>query len=178
MRAEPRASTIGRVSTPIGELSIVEDAAGALRMVEFADKPHRVTRWMRRADVGPIAAGDVSAALTEAFAAYFSGDLTALDSLAVRLEGSAFQNAMWSALRAVVPGSTLSYGAFAAALGRPSAARAVGHANGANPLAIVVPCHRLVAADGSLTDYGGGLERKRWLLDHEARFCGPPASRT
>ena len=79
---------------------------------------------------------------------------------------------MWTTLREVIPGETLAYGAFAERLGRPNAARAVGHANGTNPLSIVVPCHRLVGANGALTKYGGGLERKRWLLDHEARCAG------
>ena len=81
--------------------------------------------------------------------------------------GTAFQLAVWAALRAIPAGSTLSYGALAARLGRPAAVRAVGAANGANPIALFVPCHRVIAADGTLWGYGGGLERKRWLLAHE-----------
>lgn len=174
-RADRQNATIATLDTPIGPLRIVADARGALRMVEFADQPDRVDRWLRRADVGPVAPGDVPAAVAAAFSAYFSGDVAALARVPVRLDGSAFQTAMWSALRTIAPGSTSSYGAFAAQLGRPRAARAIGHANGANPLSIVVPCHRLVGADGSLVNYGGGLERKRWLLDHESRAMRAPA---
>ena len=81
--------------------------------------------------------------------------------------GTAFQNQVWSALRRIPRGQTLSYGALAKKIDRPAAVRAVGLANGANPIAIVVPCHRVIGANASLTGYGGGLERKRWLLDHE-----------
>ena len=78
---------------------------------------------------------------------------------------------VWEALRRIPPGTTLTYGAMALRLGRPRGARSVGHANGANPISVVVPCHRLVGASGSLTGYGGGIARKRWLLDHEARHA-------
>lgn len=164
----------GAVETPIGPLVVVQDAAGALFMIEFADCEHRMERWLeKRLSSGRFAleAGTVSAATAEAFADYFAGRVDALRGLAVRLDGTAFQNEMWTALRDVQPGGTLAYGAFAERLGRPNASRAVGHANGTNPLSIVVPCHRLVGANGDLTNYGGGLWRKRWLLDHEARYA-------
>jgi len=99
---------------------------------------------------------------------YFDGDVASLDDVRVAGAGTAFQRRVWTALRRIAPGATTTYGRIAADLGRPGAARAVGAANGANPVAIVVPCHRVVGADGTLTGYAGGLERKRLLLRHEA----------
>jgi O-6-methylguanine DNA methyltransferase len=98
---------------------------------------------------------------------YFRGDLSSLDDLAVELHGTDFQRSVWTALRLVRAGTTKSYAELATALGAPAAVRAVGAANGANPVAVVLPCHRIIGSNGSLTGYGGGLERKRWLLDHE-----------
>lgn len=169
-RRWPLAETI---ETPVGAIVLIEGADAALCLVEFADRPGRVERGLRRLGLKPaeIATGNVATATKAAFAAYFDGDIAALDRVPVELRGTAFQNAVWSALRRIAPGSVLAYGAFAHGIGRPSASRAVGHANGANPLSIVVPCHRLVGADGDLTNYGGGVERKRWLLDHEARHA-------
>ena len=103
----------------------------------------------------------------ERLEAYFGGETTALDGLDVELNGTPFQRRVWEALRAVRAGQTASYGDVARSIGAPAAVRAVGAANGANPVAIVVPCHRIIGASGSLTGYGGGLERKRWLLQHE-----------
>lgn len=160
------------IETPIGPVVLVADETGALAMAEFADCEHRMDRWLQRRlhsgryTLGP---GAISAAVKQAFENYFGGDVAALRDVAVRLDGTAFQNEVWTALRGIPPGETFAYGAFAERLGRPQSARAVGHANGANPLSIVVPCHRLVGADGALTNYGGGIERKRWLLDHETR---------
>jgi methylated-DNA-[protein]-cysteine S-methyltransferase len=99
--------------------------------------------------------------------AYFAGDLGAIDALPVRPQGTEFQVEVWAALREIPVGTTTSYGALAASLGRPKAVRAVGRANGTNPVAIVLPCHRVVGHDGRLTGYGGGLAAKRWLLSHE-----------
>ena len=93
--------------------------------------------------------------------------LDRLGEIAWRTSGTPFQRKVWTALAKIPLGSTLSYGALAAKLGSPRAMRAVGHANGANPISVVVPCHRLIGANGSLVKYGGGLERKRWLLRHE-----------
>jgi methylated-DNA-[protein]-cysteine S-methyltransferase len=95
--------------------------------------------------------------------------LDAIDGLAVAARGTDFQRSVWRALRRIPCGETTSYGALAQRIGRPTAVRAVGHANGANPVSIVVPCHRVIGSDGSLTGYGGGIERKRWLLAHEQR---------
>jgi methylated-DNA-[protein]-cysteine S-methyltransferase len=100
---------------------------------------------------------------------YFRGAVTGIDALAVATGGTEFQQQVWAALRAIPAGETRSYGALAKAIGRPAAVRAVGLANGANPIGVVVPCHRVIGQNGTLTGYAGGLERKRWLLAHEGR---------
>jgi methylated-DNA-[protein]-cysteine S-methyltransferase len=115
-------------------------------------------------DAAPFAAA--AAQLSE----YFAGRLTSFD-LPVTMTGTAFQRLVWSALLDIPYGTAVSYGELAAAIGRPSAARAVGLANGRNPVSIIVPCHRVVGSDGSLTGYGGGLERKRYLLALERRVA-------
>jgi methylated-DNA-[protein]-cysteine S-methyltransferase len=162
------------IDTPIGSIFAVGRSRGTLCLVEFADCPARIDRGLHRLGLrrSTIGRGELSPVVKAAFKAYFDGDVAALDGLPVELHGTAFQHEVWLALRRVPPGEVRAYGVFAERMGRPAASRAVGHANGANPLSIVVPCHRLVAADGSLTNYGGGLERKRWLLDHEARHAG------
>lgn len=99
--------------------------------------------------------------------AYCDGDMRAIETIPVSLGGTDFQQQVWTALRAIPPGRVLSYGQLAAQLGRPAACRAVGMSNALNPIAIVVPCHRLLGVNGSLTGYAGGLERKRYLLGHE-----------
>jgi len=99
--------------------------------------------------------------------AYFKGDLDVIDKLPVATTGTAFQQAVWRALRKIKRGQTISYAELARRIGKPKAVRAVGLANGQNPISIVVPCHRVIGSDGSLTGYGGGLERKHWLLKHE-----------
>ena len=104
---------------------------------------------------------------TEALQRYFAGDLGALDAIEVDTGGTPFQQEVWRALRRIPAGSTWSYARLASEIGRPSATRAVAAANGANPVSIVIPCHRVIGSDGSLTGYGGGLPRKRWLLVHE-----------
>lgn len=109
---------------------------------------------------GPSAAAD-------AVKAYLAGDLTAIDSLAVETGGTEFQQKVWAALRTIPVGETRSYLDIATAAGDPKATRAVGTANGANPVWLIVPCHRVIRADGNLGGYGGGLDRKAWLLAHE-----------
>ncbi|MBI2261327.1 MAG: methylated-DNA--[protein]-cysteine S-methyltransferase [Caulobacterales bacterium] len=111
--------------------------------------------------------GRAPGAIRSAVEAWFGGDLTALDGLKVRTNGTDFQHAVWAALRAIPAGETRTYGQLAAAIGSPKAVRAAGLANGQNPIAVIVPCHRVIGADGALTGYAGGLERKRWLLAHE-----------
>jgi methylated-DNA-[protein]-cysteine S-methyltransferase len=113
-----------------------------------------------------------SESLCQRLDAYFAGALHALDGIAVDPGGTAFQSAVWTELRCVAPGRTTSYSELARRIGAPSAVRAVGAANGANPIWLVIPCHRTIGADGSLVGYGGGLERKRWLLAHEGALTG------
>jgi methylated-DNA-[protein]-cysteine S-methyltransferase len=164
---------IDEVESPIGLLSIVVEAeTGALCRLEFDG----LTREAEQALVARY--GDVEwvrvenpHGITSHIHAYFERDVTALDALPVSTAGTPFQERVWRALREIPAGRTASYGDIAQALGQPGAARAVGLANGQNPVALVVPCHRIIGADGTLTGYGGGLDRKRWLLDHEARHA-------
>jgi methylated-DNA-[protein]-cysteine S-methyltransferase len=150
---------------------LVADDDGALRALDFEDHEARMRRLLRRhyGTAVEVRPGRAPVAVVEALSAYFAGRPAALDHLAVRTNGSAFQRRVWAALREIPPGTTTTYGMLAAKLGNANASRAVGLANGANPIGIVVPCHRVIGANGTLTGYGGGLPRKRWLLDHEAR---------
>lgn len=159
---------IAVVSSPIGPLTLgVHDArVCALFFGDCAEQVRRAAaRWYpaELPAAGNGGTGDAVAALR----AYFDGDVHALDRVPVGLNGTPFQVRVWNALRRVGPGRTASYSDIARTIGAPAAVRAVGAANGANPVAIVVPCHRIVGANGSLTGYGGGLDRKRWLLAHE-----------
>jgi methylated-DNA-[protein]-cysteine S-methyltransferase len=158
------------VETPIGCLWLAVDAAGDLRVALFGDNESIVRRQLAR-DYGEsrfvLEAGADTLSVRRSVARYFEGDLQAIDSISVATAGTPFQREVWSALRQIPCGATTSYGALARRIGRPAAVRAVGLANGSNPIAVIVPCHRVIGADGSLTGYGGGLERKRWLLRHE-----------
>jgi len=157
------------IATPLGAFTLIADEAGRLHAAEWTDCADRVERSLRLLHPEGYSLerarnpGGNSAALR----AYFAGDIAVLDKLAVAEFGTPFQRLMWRNLRKVKAGTTLSYGAFARRIGKPAAIRAVGAANGANPISVVVPCHRLVGADGALTKYGGGLHRKQWLLEHE-----------
>ena len=173
MSAARESLRIGRVASPLGGLLVVSDAAGFLRALDFTDCEARLRRLLRVQSGGEepnLLASAVPAELLESLGAFFRGDLRALDPLRVRTGGTDFQRRVWAALREIPSGATTTYGALARAIGRPSAARAVGHANGSNPIALVVPCHRVVGSDGALTGYAGGIERKRWLLEHERRW--------
>lgn len=112
----------------------------------------------------------VIACAREWLRAYFAGTSPDADAIPLDMRGADFERRVWKALRTIPPGDTTSYGAIAKALGSPGASRAVGAANGANPIAIIVPCHRVIGSSGALTGYGGGLDRKTWLLDHERRW--------
>ncbi len=163
---------VDRLPTPIGEMVVVADADGRLRVTDWTDHADRMARLLdRRHGRGgwSLAPATDPGGLVTAIAAYFAGDLAAIDAIPVAFPGTPFQRAVWTALRAIPCGATVSYGELARRIGRPAAVRAVGLANGANPIGVVVPCHRVIGADGTLTGYGGGLGRKRWLLAHEAR---------
>jgi methylated-DNA-[protein]-cysteine S-methyltransferase len=169
---EPLRLLIDHAPTPLGELIVVADTAGALRAVDWTDHQPRMQRLLRRhyGSTGFVLEPAANpAGLTAALSAYFAGDLAAIAALPVATRGSAFQRLVWRALRAIPCGETISYGELARRIGRPGSARAVGLANGSNPVSIVVPCHRVIGADGGLTGYGGGMHRKAWLLAHERK---------
>jgi methylated-DNA-[protein]-cysteine S-methyltransferase len=161
---------LDHLETPIGRLAIAASDDGRLLALGWTDAHARMARQLSIYSHGPGVRMERVAnpgGLTAALEAYFKGDLAAVERLPVALEGTEFQRAVWQALREIPAGETTSYGDLARRIGRPSAVRAVGLANGANPIAVVVPCHRVIGTDGSLTGYGGGIARKRWLLDHE-----------
>jgi O-6-methylguanine DNA methyltransferase len=159
---------LSRITSPLGDLLAITAQDGTLHALDFDDHADRMHRlFARHHPHGELAAGPAPAALLAALAAYFAGDVAALDVLAVAGIGSDFQRKVWAALRRIPAGETRSYGQLAAAIGQPSASRAVGLANGANPIGIVVPCHRVIGSGGALTGYAGGVERKAWLLRHE-----------
>jgi methylated-DNA-[protein]-cysteine S-methyltransferase len=151
-------------ATPLGELLLLADDAG-LRGLYLPDPRHGPAHASGRAAEAPFAAA------REQLDAYFAGELETFD-LRLAPAGTAFQLRVWEELTRIPFGETISYGELAGRLGEPRAVRAVGLANGRNPISIVVPCHRVIGADGSLVGYGGGLERKRWLLEHEAVASG------
>ena len=153
------------VGSPVGPLSIAlrDGALCGLRM--------------GAGDLGSARKLDgAHAAIVDALERYFDGDVTSIDEIPVRATGSAFQQRVWDALRTIPAGETVSYAQLAATVGAPKASRAVGRANATNPVGIVVPCHRVVRADGALGGYGGGVERKRWLLAHERAHAPRPGA--
>ena len=165
--AEGRLHTV--IGSPVGPLTLVA-CGGALAGLYMQVRGHEPGA----AVVGEPASADADPVLGEAASqlkAYFAGQLTAFD-LPLLLQGTGFQRAVWAALRQIPYGRTISYGELATRIGQPSASRAVGLANGRNPVSIVVPCHRVIGADGSLTGYGGGIDRKRFLLAMEQRVSG------
>lgn len=165
--------TRSRLPSPLGDLVAITAADGCIHALEFADGERRLHRLFSRHH-GDAALVDAAppAALASALAAYFAGHLDALDPLPVARIGTAFQQAACAALRTIPAGQTRSYADQARSMGTPSATRAVGLANGANPIAIIVPCHRVIGANGALTGYAAGVERKAWLLRHEGAL--PP----
>ena len=158
---------LDRIESPIGTVLIASDGI-ALNCLDFGDHEDRMMRLMR------LHYGDCTltpmrnpAGLRDRIEAYFARDFAALDDIVVHTGGTPFQKEVWAALRKIPLGTTTSYGELAAKIGRPKSSRAVGMANGSNPVGIVVPCHRVIGASGALTGYGGGIDRKRWLLAHE-----------
>jgi len=182
MRADGHVLTfiMDRVPTPIGDMLIVVDRYGNLRGADFFDHEERMRTLLRqqyaREATVAIVEGPVPKAIRSAIEAYFDGDLSAIDKLPVKTGGTPFQRDVWRLLRLIPAGKTTTYGKLAARLGVPNAARAVGMANGANPIGVIVPCHRVIGSDASLTGYGGGLPRKQWLLTHEGAAFRVPVT--
>jgi len=150
------------VDSPIGPLTLVavDDVLCGLYMDAQRHRPPEASFGQ---PYRPPSSGALFPEVIEQLGEYFAGDRTSFD-VALAATGTPFRLAVWAALRSIPYGETASYSAIAGRIGRPGAARAVGLANGANPIGIVVPCHRVVGADGSIGGYGGGTERKRWLL--------------
>jgi methylated-DNA-[protein]-cysteine S-methyltransferase len=174
MKADALQFSLSRMSTPIGEMLVVTDSEQRLHALDWHDHEERMRGLMARFYKGrplKIAEGVMPRELKDAFEAYFAGLLNVIDGIEVDMPGTAFQQSAWKTLRTIPAGETLSYGEQAARMGRPNSMRAVGAANGANPVGLVVPCHRVIGANGSLTGYGGGIERKRWLLRHEGALA-------
>jgi methylated-DNA-[protein]-cysteine S-methyltransferase len=165
-----RSETFGldRLQTPIGAAVLVTDADGVLRALDWEGYEARMQNLLRLS-YGPVVLKETRAPkqMLKALRGYFKGDLDLLKEIPWHVAGTPFHHKVWTALPKIPAGTTMSYGALAAKLGAPKAMRAVGHANSSNPISVVVPCHRLIGANGSLVKYGGGLERKRWLLEHE-----------
>lgn len=163
------------MDSPIGTLLVACDGQD-LHALDYADgEPRMLALLRRRYPVLRLASGGAPAAIRAGLQAYFAGDVQAITTLPVETGGTAFQQRVWDALRALPAGVPQTYGALAARLARPSASRAVGQANARNPVAIVIPCHRLIGANATLAGYAGGLARKRWLLAHEGVFWPPDA---
>lgn len=160
------------MNTPLGTAILVADPNGTLRMFFWADQADswRKAFDRRHPNARVIPCRDLFGHVA-ALQRYFDGEIVALDGISVAFSGTPFQKKVWSALRTIKGGTTLSYGALARRIHEPKAVRAVGLANGSNPVGVVVPCHRVIGSDGSLTGYGGGLARKQWLLEHEARHA-------
>lgn len=162
---------LDRLQVAIGTMLVVTDAEGRLRALDWDDCESRMHRLLRL-HYGPegvdLREGSMPARVHDVLEAYFGGALAAIETVPVATGGTAFQQEVWTALRAIPAGETRSYGALASTIAHPLAVRAVGLANGANPIGVVVPCHRVIGKNGALTGYAGGIERKRWLLTHEA----------
>lgn len=167
---------LARISTPLGAGLIATDDQGRLRVLDWESHAERMRRLLDRQygrGVVRLVEAPAEGAVAEKLAAYFAGDLAAIDAIPIETGGSPFQREVWAALKTIPVGKTWTYGRLAAHIGRPAAVRAVGLANGANPIGVVVPCHRVIGADGGLTGYGGGLDRKTWLLEHEGAAFKP-----
>ncbi|MFI5183683.1 MAG: methylated-DNA--[protein]-cysteine S-methyltransferase [Vicinamibacteria bacterium] len=163
----PTVLETAEIRTPIGRVILVAHQQ-RLCGVGFGDEPEWVRHQVeKRFGAACWTAGADPAGAVTALGRYFAGDLQALASVPVDTGGTPFQRRVWAALRDIPAGETRSYSYLARSIGAPKAVRAVGAANGANPVGIVIPCHRVIGANGGLVGYGGGLDRKRWLLLHE-----------
>jgi methylated-DNA-[protein]-cysteine S-methyltransferase len=160
--------SLEHLDTPTGRIVLMSEG-NVLRVLDWENKAARMQRLLQKHygnNVHLQPATQPSEALL-ALQAYFNGDIEAVNHIQTATNGTEFQKAVWNALRTIPAGQTMSYGELATTIGNPKASRAVGLANGSNPIAIIVPCHRVIGANSSLTGFGGGLERKHWLLDHE-----------
>jgi methylated-DNA-[protein]-cysteine S-methyltransferase len=169
---------LARISTPLGLMLIATDDRERLRVLDWdshAERMHHLLDRYYGKGAIHLVDGQATGPVADKLEAYFAGDIAAIDDIATETVGTPFQREVWAALREIPAGDTWSYGQLAAHIGRPAAVRAVGLANGANPVGVVVPCHRVIGADGSLTGYGGGLERKKWLLEHEGAALRKPS---
>jgi methylated-DNA-[protein]-cysteine S-methyltransferase len=155
------------IDTPIGTLLLVAGETGVCALDLEGDMAAVRGSLERRFGAVELRRHDDPGGFSTRVRDYFAGELAALDSIPADPGGTPFQADVWRALRGIPVGRTASYAAIARRIGRPAAVRAVGAANGRNPVALIIPCHRVIGADGSLTGYGGGLDRKRWLLEHE-----------
>ncbi|PQH13350.1 methylated-DNA--[protein]-cysteine S-methyltransferase [Raoultella ornithinolytica] len=159
-----------KIDTPLGPLWILCDEQFRLRAVEWDEHSDRMTQLLdlhyRHEGYQRIDARDPGG-LSRQLDAYFAGDLSVIETLPTATAGTPFQREVWQALRTIPCGQVMHYGQLAETLGRPGAARAVGAANGSNPVSIVVPCHRVIGRNGTMTGYAGGVQRKEWLLRHE-----------
>lgn len=157
---------IDTCDTPIGPLTTAERGTRVCLLHFGADGPS-IDQTLERWYPGEPRARQSLPGITALLARYFTGEIGVLDTIPVELNGTPFQKTVWQALRRIPGGTTISYAELAKRIGEPAAVRAVGTANGANPVAVIVPCHRVIGSNGSLTGYGGGLDRKQWLLEHE-----------
>ncbi len=159
---------LDRINSAIGTVFIVSDGK-SLCAIDFSDYEHRMRKLLsQRYDEYELLEQSNPQGFSDRLRAYFDRDFSALNDLPVNPGGTEFQQRVWQALRSIPVGKTWTYGELAKHLGKPTASRAVGMANSLNPISIVLPCHRVVGANGKLTGYAGGLERKRWLLEHES----------
>jgi methylated-DNA-[protein]-cysteine S-methyltransferase len=167
-----------RIDSPIGTILMISDGK-RLCALDYRGYDHRMTGFLAaRYGAYELHDADDPNGASSAVRAYLAGDMAALDRVAVDTGGTPFQERVWAELRRIPPGTTITYGELAHRVGQPTASRAVGHANSLNPVAIVVPCHRVIGADATLTGYAGGLDRKRWLLQHEGvQLRAEPAPR-
>ena len=168
MSARPERLARSWLETPVATLQIVVDPDDVVRVLDFDNDSPRTRRLLKihYADI-PVVEGETPGPIRDAFGRYFAGQMGALADIPWRVAGTDFQRQVWTALTRIPAGRTETYAGLAARIGRPTAVRAVGLANGSNPIGVVIPCHRVIGSSGALTGYGGGIERKRWLLAHE-----------
>lgn len=165
---------MAEMETPTGTVRLAATERGVCTLY-FSDGWNKALHHLK-ARFGEISfqtSDDIHGAVA-ALQQYLKGDIRAVESVPVDMAGTPFQERVWSELRLIPAGRTISYGELARRVGSPDASRAVGAANGLNPVSIIVPCHRVIGANGKLTGYGGGIERKRWLLDHESSHSETP----